>query len=107
MPRTQDRRPEMTMTSYVFSLDVIDVEAPCTASWDAMEGDDRSRLCRTCRQQVYNLSALTTEAAAELVLRKEGRLCVRFYRRADGTVITQDCLPRRQAARRRLLAFAG
>jgi hypothetical protein len=29
--------------------------------------------------------------AERLVVEKEGRLCVRFHRRADGTVLTRDC----------------
>jgi hypothetical protein len=31
------------------------------------------------------------DEAENLLLNVEGRLCVRFYRRADGTVLTQDC----------------
>jgi hypothetical protein len=34
---------------------------------------------------------MTRYAAETLVAEREGRLCVRFYRRADGTVITRDC----------------
>src|SRR5471032_3535242 len=29
--------------------------------------------------------------SVELIQQKEGRLCVQFYRRPDGTVITTDC----------------
>ena len=31
------------------------------------------------------------EEAEALLLTTEGRLCVRFYRRADGTILTQNC----------------
>ncbi|MDH3528348.1 MAG: hypothetical protein OEQ28_02180, partial [Acidobacteriota bacterium] len=29
--------------------------------------------------------------AETLIMNSEGRLCARFYRRADGTIITKDC----------------
>lgn len=41
-----------------------------------------------------------------LIGTREGRLCVRFYRRRDGTVVTADCWARLRAARRKgALAF--
>lgn len=56
-----------------------------------MTGDDRVRFCGRCEKSVYDLSALTTEQA-EALLRAYGEsLCVRFYRRRDGTVMTSDC----------------
>lgn len=56
-----------------------------------MRGDDRARLCNRCSLHVYNLSAMSPSEAEELVRQKEGRLCVRFYQRRDGTVMTRDC----------------
>ena len=73
------------------ALEVIDIPRPCPADWDAMRGDERVRFCRHCSLHVYNLSAMTREAAERLVAEREGRVCVRLYRRADGTVITADC----------------
>jgi hypothetical protein len=72
-------------------LDIIQVAAPCTASWEHMRGDERSRLCAECGLRVYNLSGMSRAAAEKLIQKKEGRLCVRFYRREDGTILTQDC----------------
>jgi len=72
-------------------LDKIKVAAACTADWRHMYGNERVRFCGQCSQNVYNLSALTREQAEDLILRHEGRLCVRFYRRNDGTVITNNC----------------
>lgn len=69
----------------------IRVAAPCNASWDEMTGDDRARHCGECNQQVFNLSALTTEQAESLIREKHGDLCVRYYKRKDGTVLTADC----------------
>jgi hypothetical protein len=72
-------------------LDDIQVATPCSASWDAMEGDDRARYCEKCHLHVYNLSGMSRREAEDLVQRTEGRLCVRFYRRSDGKILTEDC----------------
>ena len=56
-----------------------------------MIGTDQSRFCGQCSKNVYNLSGMTRGEAEELITRSEGRLCVRFYRRADGSVLTQNC----------------
>ncbi len=73
------------------ALEQIQVAAPCRASWDGMTGDDRVRHCRHCAKNVYNLSGMSRADAEALVTRMEGKLCVRFFRRADGTMLTQDC----------------
>jgi hypothetical protein len=69
----------------------LKIATPCPASWDDMEGDDRVRFCDECELNVYNLSAMTEDAARKLVEERERRLCVRFYQREDGTVLTSDC----------------
>lgn len=72
-------------------LDDVKIASPCSESWDAMKGDDKSRFCGKCEKNVYNLSAMTREEAELVMLEREGELCVRLYRRKDGTVLTQDC----------------
>ncbi len=94
----------MARTVALDLLDSLKIASPCTADWDAMPGDDRVRHCGQCDLNVYNLSAMPAEAAAALVQSKEGRLCVRMHKRADGTVIAQDCpvglrLMRKKAAK--------
>ena len=79
----------------------VRIASPCSAGWEAMEGDGRVRFCRQCDLHVYNLSEMTRAEAEALVARTEGRLCARFYRRADGTVLTKDCPTGLSAARRR------
>lgn len=69
----------------------IYVARPCDANWGEMTGDARVRFCGLCKLNVYNLSEMTTAEAEELVIEKEGNLCVRFYRRKDGTLLTKDC----------------
>ncbi|UPT73978.1 MAG: hypothetical protein M0D55_19455 [Elusimicrobiota bacterium] len=83
-------------------LDGLTVASPCTESWDKMTGDERVRACAKCRLNVYNLSEMTKREAESLLVAKEGRLCVRFYRRHDGTVITKDCPVGLRAARLKL-----
>lgn len=72
-------------------LDSIRIAAPCPAEWGQMTGDERARFCGQCQKHVYNLSAMTAADAVALIREKEGQLCGRLFRRADGTVITSDC----------------
>lgn len=72
-------------------LEQIKVASPCHADWDEMTGTGQVRFCQGCRKNVYNLSEMIRAEAEALVEEKEGRLCVRFYTRADGTMLTQDC----------------
>jgi hypothetical protein len=71
-------------------LERVQIASPCLASWEAMKGDDRTRHCLQCERNVYDLSALSREEA-EALLAAQGEVCVRLYRRADGTVLTRDC----------------
>ena len=74
------------------NLNNIRVASPCPADWEKMVGDERVRHCADCNLNVYNLSAMTERQVQELIEDSRGkRLCTRFYRRADGTVLTKDC----------------
>lgn len=98
------------MAQDVSLLDRIVIASPCTASWAGMKGDERVRFCDSCKLNVYNLSAMSRDEAEQLVREKEGRLCVRFYQRRDGTVLTRDCPVGLRAIRtslRRCLAAIG
>jgi len=74
-------------------LDSLKIAAPCPADWDQMFSfeDKRVRFCSQCNLNVYNLSDMSRQEAEALITKTEGRLCVRFYRRADGSVLTQNC----------------
>lgn len=72
-------------------LESINIASPCSADWDAMAGDSRARFCNTCQKNVYNLSDMSRAQAQALVNEKEGKLCVQYYQRADGTMLTDDC----------------
>src|SRR6187549_3287824 len=79
------------MSRFDSPLTNIRIASPCSADWEQMYGDDRKRFCGDCKLNVYNLSGMSLEEAEGLIMNAEGRLCVRFYKRRDGTVITGDC----------------
>jgi len=87
-------------------LESLQIASPCTADWEQMYGDERVRFCGHCQLKVYNLSGMSREEAEALVENREGRLCVRFFRRADGTVITQDCPVGLAALRQKVIRAA-
>jgi len=97
------------MARFTTRLDNISIAAPCSADWDSMFGNERVRLCEQCHLNVYNLSEMSRVEADRLINQSEGRLCVRFYRRRDGSIITQNCPVGLRAIKRRLsrLATAG
>lgn len=87
-------------------LDDVRVAAPCRMPWEDMAGDERTRFCGACGMNVYNLSGMTRADANALLAGREGRTCVRFFQRKDGTVLTADC-PVGVRIRRRMRIAAG
>ena len=79
------------MSRYTSPLENIRIASPCPANWDAMFGNDRMRFCGECKVNVYNLSGMSRKDAEDLISNAEGRLCVRYFKRKDGTIITQNC----------------
>lgn len=88
-------------------LNSVKVASPCHESWEGMSGGDKVRSCDRCQKKVYNLSEMTAAEAAALVREAEGRVCVRFYRRADGTMLTTDCPVGASAARAKKVKVAA
>ncbi len=91
------------MTDQKSPLVNLRVANPCPAIWNEMRGDDRVRFCGECKLNVYNISGMSTFDAEELLRKSEGRLCVRYYQRTDGRIMTADC-PRGLVAARLKLA---
>lgn len=88
-------------------LDQVRVASPCPAKWDEMVGDDRKRFCLSCDKSVFNISSLTREDAEQFLLENAGGdVCVRYYQRADGTIMTSDCSVGVTRKRRKKLALA-
>ncbi len=73
------------------ALPDLQISRPCPMKWSRLKGDARTRFCGKCSQNVYDLSQLTADEARTLIAQKEGLVCVRLFRRGDGTVITRDC----------------
>ena len=95
------------MTHELPILDQISVASPCHVPWDQMQGDDRSRYCGQCRKNVFNIAAMTRDEATRLIAEREGNLCVRLYRRQDGTVLTSDCPVGIRLVRQRIVRAAA
>ena len=90
-------------------LQNVRVAAPCHASWDDMTPvqGERVRICEGCQKRVYTLSAMGQAEAEGLLRSHEGHLCVRYYRRQDGTILSSDCPVGLRAARRLVLTRVG
>jgi hypothetical protein len=87
-------------------LDVIQVNKPCPADWNQMDGDDTRRFCEHCQKFVHNFSAMPTDQAERLVCENVGSLCVRFAReQTSGRVLTLDYAPRVTSRRRAILTI--
>ena len=68
-------------------LDRIAVASPCPMAWDDMAGNERVRFCSQCKLNVYDISAMTKSEAESFIANAEGRICAKYYRRADGSII--------------------
>lgn len=79
------------MTSPQDFINSLQIASPCPAAWADMAGDDRARFCAQCEKHVYDFSKMTAAEGLSLIQEKEGQVCARLWRRADGTVITADC----------------
>jgi len=100
--RLEERRKKLPLLSNV------SIASPCNADWSKMVGDERVRFCGSCEKNVYNISSMTAEEADRLIAEKEGELCVRYYQRADGTILTADCAVgvRKKRVRRKVAGVA-
>jgi hypothetical protein len=94
------------MARFKSKLDNVRVAAPCNVDWDTMYGNERVRFCDQCKLNVYNLSEMSRAEAERLVGNAEGRLCIRYYRRRDGSILTQNCPVGFRALKRRMSRIA-
>ncbi len=95
------------MRKQEIDIQAMRVAKPCSASWEAMTGDERSRMCSQCSIRVYNIEEMTASEVRDFVFTNEGRTCIRLHRRADGTVITKDCPKGLQRMRKRAFGIAA
>jgi len=95
------------MARFTSRLDNVRIASPCPANWDSMCGNERIRFCGECQLNVYNISEMSKAEAEQLIGQAEGRLCVRYYRRKDGSIITQNCPVGLRALKRRVSRIAA
>lgn len=95
------------MNKQNFDINKLRVASPCPANWSEMRGDDKTRFCDLCSLNVYNFSEMTSEEIQKLITKSDGRICGRMYKRADGTILTQDCPVGIRAYYKRTARFAG
>lgn len=88
-------------------LDHVSVAAPCNVGWDNMVGSERVRFCGQCNLNVFNLSGMAKRDAERLISQTEGQLCIRYYQRSDGTILTKNCPIGLSALKQRLSRVAS
>ena len=74
--------------SKITFLDSIDVQSPCSESWNEMRGNEQIRFCSHCAKDVHNLSEMTRKRARKIVAASNGSICVRYTHRHDGRIQT-------------------
>ncbi|MDR3615455.1 MAG: hypothetical protein P4L53_17990 [Candidatus Obscuribacterales bacterium] len=77
-------------------LDDVKIASPCPMAWDDMArtSDEAKRFCGDCRKHVFSVDKMSSAEARALIKeasRPESSVCAQLYRRADGTIITDDC----------------
>lgn len=73
------------------SLDDLQLRRPCSRRWEELHpvaGDGAKRFCTECSLHVHDLSSMPPEEALGLVIREEGKLCVRYERTPDGKFVS-------------------
>lgn len=89
--RTHTQNPLAVVDFELNELNDVRIASPCTMEWKDMTGGDRVRHCAACQKNVFNLSGMKRQEALDLLRATEGKICARFYRRKDGTILTADC----------------
>lgn len=57
-----------------------------------MTGDEKMRACSLCSKNVYNISNMSRQEAEDLLLSNEpGSVCVGYFRRSEGMIVTDEC----------------
>ncbi|MDQ3711758.1 MAG: carboxypeptidase-like regulatory domain-containing protein [Acidobacteriota bacterium] len=95
------------MNKQNFDINSLRVASPCTVGWETMSGDERVRHCNSCELNIYNITEMTKLEVEDLITKRKDRVCIRLYKRADGTVLTKDCPVGIRAYQKRVARFAG
>jgi len=95
------------MNKQNFDINKLRVASPCSVGWETMNGDERVRHCNSCKLNIYNIAEMTNLEIEDLITKRENRVCIRLYKRADGTVLTKDCPIGFRAYQKRVAHFAS
>lgn len=60
------------------TAEAINIEKPCSESWDEMSGGEKTRACSHCNENVNDISMMTEDEAFDLIEKSNGNLCVRY-----------------------------
>jgi len=82
------------------------IAVPCPAGLN-MGADERVRYCSQCNLNVYNLSAMSSLEAEQLIAERQENVCVFFYRRKDGSIFTRGRPGKMRVVMRRTSRIAG
>lgn len=88
------------------------ISTPCSVKWDDMQekqGNISVRFCGDCKLNVHNLSSMNDEEVSILINKKAAgeRICTYFYRKDDGTLVTDNCPKQLKQMRNRIQAYAA
>ncbi|MBX9687168.1 MAG: PepSY domain-containing protein [Candidatus Obscuribacterales bacterium] len=76
-----------------FKLVLLEIPKPCSVPWESMKGSSRIRFCDQCQKNVFNISDMTESEAVNLIVSREGKVCISMLKRADGTIVSDECPP--------------
>jgi hypothetical protein len=71
-------------------LKQMTIPNPCSADWNQMRGDARTRYCESCGKHVYDLTAMDSVQAVSVLAGADAGKCVRVFERTDGTLTISD-----------------
>jgi hypothetical protein len=95
---SQPRKPEKRVERYRKAT-------PCESQWDEMSGTEKFRLCQQCSLFLYDFKDMDQAQAEELVVQRESKAPVEFFRRKDGKFLIKDCPVAVKKARTNLLTI--
>ncbi len=84
-----------------------EMAAPCGQRWRNLPEETRLSFCEQCHLQVYDFDGMTHLEAEQLVLQREERTGVAFFKRKDGKFLTNNCPVGIKAARTRKIILIG
>ena len=87
----------MTTENARRQIDAISIATPCPMKWSKMNRSDieATRFCDRCHKHVHDVSRMQDSDVVSLLdrSRTDADVCVRLFRRPDGTIVTASCPP--------------